>query len=192
MPWVEAPDEAAFYGPKIDVQIADARGREETLSTVQVDFHLPEVFDLDFQTAAGDRQRPVLIHRSLVSTMERLVAHLIERYAGAFPVWLAPLQLLILPVGDDHLPAAEHLRAAAHTVHLRAAVMEPRASLGARIRRAQQRKVPFVAVIGDREVADGLVAPRRRDLGELPPLAPDALVDLIADLSQRRAITLES
>jgi threonyl-tRNA synthetase len=192
MPWVEAPDEAAFYGPKIDVQIADARGREETLSTVQVDFHLPEVFDLDFQTASGDRQRPVLIHRSLVSTMERLVAHLIERYAGAFPVWLAPLQLLILPVGDDHLPAAEHLRAAAHTVHLRAAVMEPRASLGARIRRAQQRKVPFVAVIGDREVADGLVAPRRRDLGELPPLAPDALVDLIADLSQRRAITLES
>jgi threonyl-tRNA synthetase len=133
----------------------------------------------------------VLVHRSLVSTMERLVAHLIERYAGAFPVWLAPLQLLILPVGDDHLPAAEHLRAAADAMHLRARVMEPRASLGARIRRAQQRKVPFVAVIGDREVADGMVAPRRRDLGQIPPLAPDALVDLIADLAERRATTLE-
>jgi threonyl-tRNA synthetase len=191
MPWVEAPDEAAFYGPKIDVQIADARGREETLSTVQVDFHLPEVFDLDFQTAAGDRRRPVLVHRSLLSTMERLVAHLIERYAGAFPVWLAPVQLLVLPVGDDHLAAAEHLRAIANAVHLRARIMEPRASLGARIRRAQQRKVPFMAVIGDREVADGMVAPRRRDVGELPPLAPDALVDAIADLSARRAPVLE-
>lgn len=191
MPWEEAPDEAAFYGPKIDVQVADARGREGTLSTVQVDFHLPDVFGLDFQTAAGDRQRPVLVHQSLLSTMERLVAHLIERYAGAFPVWLAPVQLLILPVGDDHLAAAERMRDAAGAARLRTEVMEPRASLGARIRRAQQRRVPFMAVIGDREVADGTVAPRRRDRGELPPMAPGALTDLIAELAARRATTLE-
>jgi threonyl-tRNA synthetase len=133
----------------------------------------------------------VLIHRSLISTMERLVAHLIELYGGAFPVWLAPVQLLILPVGDAHLAAAERLRACADAALLRSEVMEPRASLGARIRRAQQRRVPFMAVIGDREVADGTVAARRRDGGQVPPMAPDALVDLIADLAARRATALD-
>ena len=158
---------------------------------MQVDFHLPEVFDLDFQTAAGDRRRPVLIHRSLISTMERLVAHLTERFGGAFPVWLAPVQLAILPVGDAHMAAAERLRADAAGALLRSEILEPRASLGARIRRAQQRRVPFLAVIGDREVAAGTVAVRRRDGAQLPPMAPAALVDLIAGLAARRAATLE-
>jgi threonyl-tRNA synthetase len=190
--WDEAPDEAAFYGPKIDVQISDARGREETLSTVQIDFHLPEVFDLSYQTASGDRQRPVLIHRSLISTMERLVAHLIERYAGAFPVWLAPVQVLILPIGDDHVAAADRLRTAAEAACLRAHVLDPRASLGARIRRGQERKVPFMAVLGDREVAGGTVAVRRRDGRQLPPMSPDALTDLVAGLTAARATTLDA
>jgi threonyl-tRNA synthetase len=189
-PWDEAPDEAAFYGPKIDVQVTDARGREETLSTVQVDFHLPEVFDLGFQDADGTRRRPVLIHRSLISTMERLCAHLIERYAGAFPVWLAPVQLVVLPVDDAHAAAAQRLRAAAANALLRVEVMAPRASLGARIRRAARRRVPFMAVIGDRESELGTVAVRRRDGVAAPPLTPDALVELIADLAVRRATTL--
>jgi threonyl-tRNA synthetase len=190
-PWDTAPDEAAFYGPKIDVQVADARGREETLSTVQVDFHLPEVFDLGFQDAAGTRRRPVLIHHSLISTMERLCAHLIERYAGAFPVWLAPVQLVVLPVDDVHPEAAERLRAAAANALLRVEVMAPRAALSARIRRAEQRRVPFMAVIGDRESATGTVAVRRRDGVGAPPMTPDALVELISDLAVRRATTLE-
>jgi threonyl-tRNA synthetase len=189
--WEEAPDEAAFYGPKIDVQVSDAGGREETLSTVQVDFHLPEVFDLEFQTAEGTRERPVLIHRSLISTMERLFAHLIERYAGAFPVWLAPVQLVILPVGEAHVAAAERLRAAAAHALLQTEILEPRASLGARIRRAEQRRVPFMAVIGDREEATGTVAVRRRDGAPVPPLTPDALVGALADLVARRATGLD-
>jgi threonyl-tRNA synthetase len=191
MAWEEEANEAAFYGPKIDVQIIDPRGREESLSTVQVDLHLPEVFDLEYQTSSGDRLRPVIIHRSLISTMERLVAHLIELYAGAFPVWLAPVQLVVLPVGDGHLPAAEKLREMAEAAGVRVQVEEPRASLGARIRRAQQRKVPFMAVIGEREVAGGTVAPRHRDQGELGSMTPDALCALIADLDERRATTLE-
>jgi threonyl-tRNA synthetase len=190
--WDEAPDEAAFYGPKVDVQIRDARGREETLSTVQVDFHLPEVFDLSYQTASGDRQRPVLIHRSLISTMERLVAHLIERYRGAFPVWLAPVHVLILPIGDDHVSAANQLRAVAEAATLRAQVLEPRASLGARIRRGQERMVPFMAVIGDRELADGTVAVRRRDGRQLPPMSHAAIVDLAAGLSAARVTGLDA
>lgn len=191
MAWDEEPNEAAFYGPKIDVQISDPRGREETLSTVQVDLHLPEVFDLEYQSSSGDRRRPVIIHHSLISTMERLTAHLIELYAGAFPVWLAPVQLVILPVGDDHLRAAENLRDTAHAAGIRALVEESRASLGARIRRAQQRKVPFMAVIGDREVAGATVAPRHRDHGELGSMTPDALCAQITDLAVRRARTLE-
>jgi threonyl-tRNA synthetase len=130
----------------------------------------------------------VIIHRSLISTMERLVAHLIERYAGAFPVWLAPVQLVVIPVDDHHVRAASDLRNAAQAAGLRAKVEEPRASLGARIRRAQQRKVPFMAVIGDREIAGGTVAPRHRDRGELEPMSPDAFCALIADLVARRAV----
>jgi threonyl-tRNA synthetase len=191
MPWVEAADEAAFYGPKIDVQVLDARGREETLSTVQIDLHQAQMFDLGYQDGSGRRQRPVIIHRSLISTMERLVAFLIERYAGAFPVWLAPVQLEVMPVGDDHVAAAGELRAAAHALGLRCQLSEPRASLGARIRRAQERKVPFMAVIGDREVADGTVALRRRDGVHVPPLTSAAVLRGLEVLATRRDAGLD-
>jgi len=190
-PWVEAADEAAFYGPKIDVQVFDARGREETLSTVQVDLHQPEVFDLEYQDRDGARRRPVMIHQSLVSTMERLAAYLIERYAGAFPVWLAPVQLEIMPLRESHVPAAGALHAAAQAAGLRCEVAEPRASLAARIRRAQERKVPFMAVIGDREIADGTVALRRRGRHDVVTLAPAAVTARIAELAARRLPGLE-
>ncbi|HSK91366.1 MAG TPA: threonine--tRNA ligase [Euzebyales bacterium] len=191
MAWDEAADEAAFYGPKIDVQITDARGREETLSTVQVDLHLPQVFDLGFQAASGGVERPVIIHRSLISTMERLVAHLTERYAGAFPVWLAPVQLAVMPVGDGHLPVADRLADVARARGLRIDVHPPAASLSARIRRAQEQKVPFMAVIGDREVADGTVSLRRRDGVRPPVMAPDAVVDRLARLVTDRRLDLD-
>jgi threonyl-tRNA synthetase len=105
----DAPGEAAFYGPKIDVQVTDPAGREESLSTVQLDFNQPDRFDASYVGADGARHRPVMIHRGVLSSMERMVAHLIEHYDGAFPPWLAPVQVLVLPVGDDH--AAQHRRA---------------------------------------------------------------------------------
>lgn len=154
--------EAAFYGPKIDIQIADSAGRESTLSTVQVDFYQPERFDLHYIGPDGGRHRPVMVHRSVIGSVERAVAHLIERHGGAFPPWLAPRQLAILPISpEEELPAAELLRRC-RDLGLRAEVLEPgEGSLGARIRAA--RLAPYQAVIGAREAAEGQVALRLRD-----------------------------
>ena len=175
--------EAAFYGPKIDVQVVDGAGREATLSTVQVDFHQPERFDLGYVGADGARHRPVMVHRSIVGSVERAVAQLVEVHGGAFPAWLAPLQLVALPVSDGELPAAERLVARAVELGLRAEVRGPgRGGLGARIRSA--RLVPYQAVIGPAESAAGTVALRLRDGRRLPagPAAEAlrAITDLVA------------
>ncbi|WP_042403944.1 threonine--tRNA ligase [Streptacidiphilus carbonis] len=160
--------EAAFYGPKIDVQIADGAGREATLSTVQVDFHQPEQFDLHYIGADGAKHRPVMVHRSIIGSVERAVAQLIEVHGGAFPAWLAPAQLAVLPVSDAELPAAEHLLRRCLELGLRAKLAGPeQGTLSARIRTA--RLVPYQAVIGPREAAAGLLAVRLRDGRRLDP-----------------------
>lgn len=164
----EAEGEAAFYGPKIDVQIEDRAGRETTLSTVQIDFHQPERFDLHYIGADGAKHRPVMVHRSVIGSVERAVAHLIEEHGGAFPAWLAPVHLVVLPVSEaQEAPARELVRQAAER-GLRAECARE-GSLGARIRAA--RLVPYVAVIGEREAGGGLVDVRLRDgrrIGALP------------------------
>jgi threonyl-tRNA synthetase len=160
--------EAAFYGPKIDVQVADSSEREATLSTVQVDFYQPEQFDLHYIGADGGRHRPVMVHRSIIGTMERAVAHLIERHGGAFPDWLAPEQLVVLPVTDALLPAAAPVARQAAELGLRARIAGPElGTLGGRIR--SFRLVPYQAVIGSREAAAGQIAIRLRDGRQLPP-----------------------
>ncbi|MGW6533677.1 threonine--tRNA ligase [Streptomyces venezuelae] len=157
-----AEGEAAFYGPKIDVQVVDAAGRESTLSTVQVDFHQPERFDLHYIGADGAKHRPVMVHRSIIGSVERAVAHLVERHGGAFPAWLAPVQLAVLPVSETQLPGAEDLLRRCAEVGLRAELAGPElGSLGARVRAA--RLVPYQVVIGAKEDAEGLVALRLRD-----------------------------
>nr|WP_317985703.1 threonine--tRNA ligase [Streptomyces sp. 5-10] len=161
--------EAAFYGPKIDVQVADGVGRESTLSTVQVDFHQPERFDLHYIGPDGARHRPVMVHRSIIGSVERAVAHLIEEHGGAFPAWLAPTQLVALPISEPELARAEELVRRCGELGLRAELVGPeRGSLGARIRAA--RLVPYQAVLGAREAADGRVALRLRDGRRLDPL----------------------
>ncbi|MBW8805481.1 MAG: threonine--tRNA ligase [Catenulisporales bacterium] len=158
----EAEGEAAFYGPKIDVQIADPAGREATLSTVQIDFHQPEQFGLEYVGADGAKHRPVMVHRSIVGSMERVMAHLIEQHGGAFPAWLAPQQVAVLPVGAAEVEAAQEFHALCVELGLRSEVVYPeRGSLGARIR--EVRLVPYQAVIGGREAAAGQVAVRLRD-----------------------------
>ncbi|MER6984401.1 threonine--tRNA ligase, partial [Streptomyces carpinensis] len=150
----EAEGEAAFYGPKIDVQIVDAAGREATLSTVQIDFHQPERFDLHYIGADGAKHRPVMVHRSVIGSVERAVAHLIERHGGAFPAWLAPVQLVVLPVAEAQAERAEDVVRQASARGLRAELAgAEHGSLGARIRAA--RLVPYQAVIGDREAGSG-------------------------------------
>ncbi len=163
-----AEGEAAFYGPKIDVQITDSAGRESTLSTVQVDFHQPEQFDLHYIGADGAKHRPVMIHRSIIGSVERAVAHLIEQHGGAFPAWLSPTQLMILPVSEAELPNAAALARRCVDLGLRAEIAGPeRGSLGARVRDA--RLVPYHAVIGAKEAADDHVALRLRDGRRLDP-----------------------
>jgi threonyl-tRNA synthetase len=169
LPYDAVEGEAAFYGPKIDVQFLDAAGREFTLSTVQVDFHQPEQFGLHYVAADGAKHRPVMVHRSIVGSVERAVAHLIERHGGAFPAWLAPTQLVVLPVSDAEAADAAALVARATEQGLRAEFAgAEHGTLGARIRRA--RRVPYQAVIGPREAADGRAAPRLRDGRRLDPM----------------------
>ncbi|WP_129840455.1 threonine--tRNA ligase [Streptomyces sp. RFCAC02] len=171
LPYEEVDGEAAFYGPKIDVQLTDGAGREFTLSTVQVDFHQPERFGLAYTGHDGRRHRPVMIHHAVLGSLERMVAHLVELHGGAFPAWCAPVQVAVLPVGADGLAAAEAFAGRCADAGLRAELGDPdRGSLGARIHAA--RRVPYVAVIGAREAAEGLVALRLRDGRRLAPL-PD-------------------
>ncbi|BCJ66381.1 threonine--tRNA ligase [Polymorphospora rubra] len=190
LPYEEAPGDAAFYGPKIDIQVRDAAGRESTLSTVQIDFDKPERFDLSYTDRDGSRRRPVLVHRSLVGSMERLFAYLIEVHEGAFPFWFAPVQVEVLPIGADQLPAAEAFARSAVEAGLRVRV-EAEGSLGARIRDGAQRRVPYAAVIGAREAADGLVALRARDGRALDPLpVPSALRMLTDSVVSRSPVPL--
>ncbi|MGC4886956.1 threonine--tRNA ligase [Micromonospora sp. DT227] len=184
---VEAPGEAAFYGPKIDIQIVDAAGRESTISTVQLDFDKPERFDLSYTDSDGRRKRPVMVHRSLVGSMERLFAYLIEVHQGAFPAWYAPVQLLLLPVDDAQTDAAGRLAREAEAAGLRVEV-DAGGSLGARIRDASRRRVPYVGVVGAREAADGAVSLRLRDGRGLAPMpAADALALIGAVVASRSA-----
>ena len=163
------PGEAAFYGPKIDVQVADSADRETTLSTVQVDFYGPERFGLHYIGADGGKHRPVIVHRSIVGTMERAVGHLIEAHGGAFPGWLAPVQLAALPVTDAQSPQAAAFASLAGERGLRVRVDgAERGSLASRIR--ANRFVPYQAVIGDREAAASQVALRLRGGRQLPAM----------------------
>ncbi|MFE2647186.1 threonine--tRNA ligase [Streptomyces nigra] len=181
LPCEAAEGEAAFYGPKIDVQVTDGVGRESTLSTVQVDFHQPEQFDLHYIGADGAKRRPVMVHRSIIGSVERAVAHLIEQHQGAFPAWLAPTQLVILPISDAEVPNAASLARRCGDLGLRARIEGPdRGSLGARIRAA--RLVPYQAVIGAREAADDRVALRLRDGRRLDPLPVDDVIGRIGAL----------
>ncbi|NUR32030.1 MAG: threonine--tRNA ligase [Catenulispora sp.] len=165
----EAEGEAAFYGPKIDVQIADPSGRESTLSTVQIDFHQPEQFGLEYIGADGAKHRPVMVHRSIIGSLERVMAHLIEQHAGAFPAWLAPVQIAILPLSDQETDAAQAFQNHCLALNLRTNLAHPHnGTLSARIR--ESHRAPYQAVIGPREAAQGAVALRLRDGRRLEPL----------------------
>ncbi len=158
----EAPGDAAFYGPKIDIQHEDSAGREFSLSTVQIDFHQPEAFGLEYVGADGNKHRPVMVHRAIVGSIERAVAQLIEVHGGAFPAWLAPVQLVVLPISDDEEKIAAEVARRASDRGLRVEVAHAdEGSLGARIR--ENRLAPYQAIIGPREAEAGLLAIRQRD-----------------------------
>lgn len=160
--YYEAEGEAAFYGPKLDVQVKTAIGKQETLSTVQLDFLLPERFDLNYVGEDGKQHRPVVIHRGVVSTMERFVAFLIEEYKGAFPTWLAPVQVQVIPVSNDvHFDYAKSVQEKLQAKGLRVEMDYRDEKLGYKIRESQMKKIPYMLVLGDKEMADGSVNVRK-------------------------------
>ncbi|WP_172188335.1 threonine--tRNA ligase [Lentilactobacillus kribbianus] len=160
--YTEAEGEAAFYGPKLDVQTKTALGNEETLSTIQLDFMLPERFDLHYVGEDGQQHRPVMIHRGIISTMERFTAYLTEIYKGAFPTWLAPHQVRIIPVSEEkHGKYAEELNQELHKMHIRSDVDSRSEKMGYLIRDAQTNKIPYTIVVGDDEVNDNSVSVRQ-------------------------------
>ncbi len=170
----------AFYGPKISVQARDAIGRSWQISTIQLDFQLPQRFDLEYVAADGERRRPVMIHRALFGSIERFFAILVEHYAGAFPVWLAPVQVRVLPVRDDHDAYASRLVDRLQAEGFRADMVEANEPLGARIRRGKLERLPYVLVVGDDDVEHGTVGVNPRG-GEVERgVSVDAFIDHLA------------
>ncbi|MSQ12240.1 MAG: threonine--tRNA ligase [Dehalococcoidia bacterium] len=171
LPHEEMPGEGAFYGPKIDFFVADALGREWQLGTIQLDYSLPERFELEYTAADGSRQRPVVLHRAMFGSIERFLGVLIEHFGGAFPVWIAPVQAVVVPIAERHVAYAEQVRATLHGAGLRVELDGRNERMQAKIRDAQLQKVPYMLVVGDREAAAGAVAVRLRsgeDKGALP------------------------
>ncbi len=167
LPYTEAPGEAAFYGPKLDIQLADVMGHQETYSTIQIDFHLPNQFELGYIGADGQVHRPVMIHRGVISTMERMVSYLIELYAGAFPVWLAPVQAVVLPITERQNDYAKQVLGKLLDGGVRAELDDRNEKLQAKIRDAQLQKIPYMLVIGGKEAEAGTVSVRHRAKGDL-------------------------
>src|SRR5215207_5106182 len=173
------PGGGAFYGPKIDIKWVDALGREWTGPTIQVDFNLPERFDVNYIGEDGERHRAVMIHRTLLGSMERFVGGLVEHYAGAFPAWLAPTQAMIIPITDDQFAFANQVKATLEAKDLRVNVNDARDRMQAKIRDAQMQKIPYMLVIGKREVEQNAVAVRLRSGEDLGAVQVPDFVDMI-------------
>ncbi|SEQ78770.1 threonine--tRNA ligase [Streptomyces radiopugnans] len=180
------PAGAAFYGPKISVQARDAIGRTWQMSTIQVDFNLPERFDLEYTAPDGSRQRPVMIHRALFGSIERFFAVLLEHYAGAFPAWLAPVQAVGIPIGDTHVPYLEEFAAKAKAKGLRVEVDSSSDRMQKKIRNAQKSKVPFMVIAGDEDMANGAVSFRYRDGSQKNGVPVDEAIAEIAKAVEDR------
>ncbi len=188
LPYTEAPGEAAFYGPKLDIQLADVMGHEETYSTIQIDFHLPNRFDLSYIGADGQHHRPVMIHRAIISTMERMVSYLIELYGGAFPVWLAPVQAIVLPISDRQNDYAREVQHKLIGAGIRAELDGRSDKVNFKIREAQLQKIPYMLVVGDREAQAGQVSVRNRKHGDQGAVGVEAFISRLSQLSTTKSL----
>ena len=180
------PEGAAFYGPKISVQARDAIGRTWQMSTLQVDFNLPQRFELEYQSAAGSRERPVMIHRALFGSIERFFAVLLEHYAGAFPPWLAPVQVVGIPITDTHSDYLVGVAAKLREHGIRVEVDTSDDRMQKKIRNAQKQKIPYMLIAGDEDVAAGAVSFRYRDGTQKNGVSMDDAIAEIVDAVARR------
>ncbi len=184
--FVEAKDEAAFYGPKIDIQMKNVNGKEDTAFTVQYDFCMPDRFDLTYTGEDGEKHRAFVVHRSSIGAIERIMAFLIEKYAGAFPLWLSPVQVRVLPISEKQNDYGREVLAGLKEAGIRAELDDSNESLGKKIRNAKTEKIPYVLVVGDNEVTAKTVSVESRDHGKLDttPLS-DFIVRATEEIKKR-------
>jgi threonyl-tRNA synthetase len=173
LPYDVNEGDGAFYGPKIDVKLKDALDRRWQCATIQADFTLPERFDLTYVAADGEKRRPVMLHRVILGSIERFIGVLIEHFAGAFPTWLAPVQVVVLPITERHIPYAQTVEGVLRSRGVRVELDNRNAKLGYKIREAQLQKVPYMVVVGDKEAAEGAVSPRLRTGEEIAMMPLD-------------------
>jgi len=184
LPYQVNEGEGAFYGPKIDVKLKDALEREWQCATIQCDFALPERFDLSYIGPDGEKHRPVMVHRVILGAMERFIGVLIEHYAGAFPTWLAPVQVITLTVTDPQIPYAEKIHRRLMESGIRAEKDHRNEKLGLKIREAELQKIPYMLVLGEREVKQDVVAPRARNGKALSAMPIDQFIGLLREECQ--------
>ena len=184
----EAEGEAAFYGPKIDIQVFSAIGHEITLSTIQLDYQLPERFELEYIDENGDKQRPVVIHRAILGSLGRFTAFLIEHFAGAFPLWLSPVQVKVLSLTDRTAEDANALVEKLNSIGLRAEADNRNEKIGYKIREAQLHKVPYMVIIGDKEHEEGTISVRHRKKGDLGSMNTDDFVNLVKQQNDNKSL----
>ena len=189
IPFVEVKGEGAFYGPKIDVQIWSAIGREFTLATNQVDFAQPRSFKLSFTNQNNEPEIPLIIHRAPLGTHERFIGFLLEHYAGKFPVWLAPLQVKILPISDKFLDYAHTIKETLRKAGVRVEIDERQEKIGKKIREAELARVPYMLVVGEKEAAENKLSVRRQGKGDAGQIAVDEFVqNIVEEISERKPL----
>jgi threonyl-tRNA synthetase len=173
--------DGAFYGPKIDIKLKDALDRKWQCATIQCDFTLPERFDLNYIGSDGEKHRPVMVHRVILGAIERFIGVLIEHHAGSFPLWLSPVQAIIVNVTDNQSAYAQEVFQALREAGVRVQIDLRNEKLGFKIREAQVEKIPYMLVVGDKEMADGTVAPRYRSGANLESMTPAAFANFVAN-----------
>jgi threonyl-tRNA synthetase len=188
IPFVEVQDEAAFYGPKIDVQIYSVIGREFTLATNQVDFSQGRSFKLEYTTQDNRTETPLIIHRAPLGTHERFIGFLLEQYAGKLPVWLSPVQVKILPISDKFMDYANTILQKLKKADIRVEIDDRNEKIGKKIRDTEVAKVPYMLVIGEKEMNEGKASVRRQGKGDLGAIELDKFIaDITAEIKERRA-----
>ena len=189
-PFFEAENEAAFYGPKIDIQLKKAGGKEETAFTVQYDFVMPQRFELSFTNKEGKEEQPIVIHRASIGCLERTMAFLIEKFAGAFPVWLSPVQVTIIPITDKQQSYAELLSQKLKDVNIRVEIDDRAETMQNKIRFATQQKTPYLLIVGQREVDSHTVSVRQRDGQDLGAMAINEFITQVTEQINIKSLKL--
>ena len=192
LPYVVNEGDGAFYGPKIDFHLVDCIGRTWQCGTIQLDFQLPQRFELEYVGADGEKHRPIMIHRVVFGSIERFIGILIEHFAGAFPTWLAPVQVKVLPISDKYMDYAEKVKAALDAENIRAEVDTRSEKIGYKIREAQKNKIPYMLVVGQKEEEEGVVSVRSRFKGDEGQASLDSFIENIKkEIASREARAVE-